>query len=189
MNASARLSPATYQALALGMPLAAIALSLFIVIPTLLRYRSLQAEVARKRGELQALRSAPLPPQDATLTAAADVEAEPADFLNGFTTLVRSSGCEVTGMDVADGSSSGPVRALRTKVTVTGYFGRLRSLFWRLYRARRLYAVADLNLTGSSGNRPQGELGAQPLTASFTLERYVTSETGAPAAASAADLP
>lgn len=186
MNGS-RLNPTTYQALAVGMPLAAIALSLFIVMPTWARYRTVQAQVKKNLQDLDALNKAPLPTPDATLTAAPDVESEPADFLKEITALVRSTGCEITGLDVAQaGAVSGPVRAVRSKVTVTGYFGRLRGLFWRLYRAPRLYSVAEVSITGGGAAQTPEELGAQPLTANFTLERYVTSQPGGPSPASPA---
>lgn len=169
------MSPTLYQAMAVGMPLAAVLLSLFIIFPTWGRFKDVSAQVDKNRRELQALKAAPLPPKDPVQTAAADVEEEPADFLRQITELAQQSGCVVEDLTMVapgEGKPVAGVRPIRAKVTVSGHFARIRSLLWRLYRAPRLFAVGDLSLEGKGQSAP-GDLGARPLTATFTLERYV----------------
>jgi hypothetical protein len=168
-----RLNPTAFQALAVGLPGAAVLLSLFIVLPTWNRYTALREEVEKKRQELLQLQNAVLPPEDPVLPAAAAVEAEPADFLRQLTDLARSSACVIEDMSVvAPGEGAvGVVRPVRVRVTVSGHFGRVRALLWRIYRAPRLFAVADLSITTSG--ETSGELAARPLKAAFVLERYL----------------
>lgn len=180
-----KLNSSTYQALAIGMPLMALALSLLVVYPSWGRYRALAGEVEDLEGKLQILKAAPLPPKDPVLTAADDVESEPPDFLRQVADLARSSGCEVQGLERIDGGEAkGPVRPIRTRVTLNGHYPRLRTFFWRAYRAPRLFAVTDLNISAGTATTVRAdELLVRPLTATFVLERYVTKPPDAAAPA------
>lgn len=192
--ASLQLTSRTQQYLAIGMPLAALALSLLVVYPTWTRYQAVRKDARELADELHALKSAPMPPRHAQLAGADDTEAEPSEFLGELATLAAATGCEFSGMDLATTSSpAGAAKAnqalkpLLTKVHLRGTYRQVRAYIYQLGRAPRLYTITDLSLRGNQG-RTSYQGSSRRLLATLTIERYVTPpavEESAPAPSAA----
>jgi hypothetical protein len=179
------LSPRTQQALAVGMPMAAIALSLLIIYPTWNRYADFRGEVATYRERLDALRSAPLPSRDPVLPAADAVESEPSHFMGVITAAAAASGCDLVRLDVipmTEKATDPPlVRPVRARVNLLGHYPRLRAFLLHLQGSSRLYTVTELTL--NSTETAKEEIASPRLNAILTIERYVTPPARAQVAA------
>lgn len=170
------LGPQVQQLLAVGVPLAAIGLTLGVVYPTWGRLQTVRLRVAQQQAELRELRAAPLPPRDPVLPAADDVPSEPSLFIGTIAQMAASHQCDlislvVQGEETPKGSEL--IRPVRTRITVRGRYVQIRSLISQLKRSPRLYVLTDLDVNSTFGSgRPT--YGRGNLTAAMTLERYVT---------------
>ncbi|MFN3648284.1 MAG: hypothetical protein ACK47B_01785 [Armatimonadota bacterium] len=183
---SLKLSARTQQYLAVGMPLAALAISLLVVFPTWTRYQSVTRRADTLAMELGELKAAAMPPRHEQLAAADDTEAEPSQFLGDLATLAAATGCELSGMDLAtpataDAKSAAVLKPVLTKVQIKGTYRQIRAFIYQTRRAPRLYTITELSLRGEPGRDVGGDR-IRRLLAMLTIERYVTPPEGVTAA-------
>jgi hypothetical protein len=166
------LSRQAQQVLGIGLPLAALGVSIGMVYPTWGRYQALGRQLETRSSELAALRAAPPQQPGQSRVAAADVPDESVEFVGDITRLAAGSGCEVTGLDVvAAEGKSGVARPKRAKLTIRGRYPQARSFLYRLTQSPRAYVVADLSLIVDS--KISGSGAGAPLSLTLTIERYV----------------
>jgi hypothetical protein len=158
------LRPQTQQMLAIGVPLAAVILSVFVVYPAWGRYRAIRAEVARKSEELQNLKDAPQPPPETLLPAAEESPAEQTRFVGEINSLAVATRCQLRAIDRAGvNAESGPLHLAHVRVSLSGGYPNLRDFLWRINHGPRIYVVTDLSLGGTTG----------AVQANFGIERYL----------------
>ena len=165
--------------LVIGMPVLALALSLFVIFPLWGGYRKQAEQVKKQRAALNALQTAPLPPPNPVVSAAIDVPSEPNDFVSTLTSMAVANGCEIAGLEMtrtAEEKAESLVRPVRAKLTLSASYSGLRAFLDQLRRAGRLYVVTELSLdTGPS--QSTASLPGRRLNAILTIERYVTPPT------------
>lgn len=184
------MNPQMQQLLAVGVPIAALVISLAAVFPAWGRYGDLCREVAQKRLELKKLKEAPLPAPNPVTPAVKDEPGESARFLGQVVSLGQAAGCKFVGLDVQPATTTraaGMLRAVRSKVEVSAYYPQVRQFLWQIGRADRLYVVcgADLDTRGRPTSGPQAH---GPIHATVELERYLIATTPGAPPTDAADL-
>jgi len=197
------LPPHIQQRLAVLIPIVALALSLFVVYPGWKSYRELVNQAQDKRAKLETLRNTPIPLAATREPAVPATPSEPPEFLASIREIAHQSGCEVVGFDLtlppapatgekelALGGNPDPlkqeqekqkekpklVKPVRAKIEVEAPYPRIRSFVWNISRARRLYAVAGLEVT-SAGVTVPGR-----VRAIVEIERYVLNPDAPPPA-------
>ncbi|HOJ21851.1 MAG TPA: GspMb/PilO family protein [Armatimonadota bacterium] len=172
------LSPDLQQLMAVGVPIAALLISLGVVYPGYQRYVEMSAKVEKQRQELHKLKNTPLPPVSRALPAADPEPGESARFLGHLVSLATSANCRFVGLDSAPvrvAHSGGLIRAVRTRVEIEGRYPQIRQFLAELANASRIYVVTSLDIdTRGRTNQP----GQAPSTvrAIVEIERYLTVE-------------
>jgi hypothetical protein len=177
-----RINAQLQQLLAIGMPLAALLLIILVAYPSWGRLNQFRREVEDRKVELQAVQSAPIPTRDPVLPAANDTPEESSEFIGVITGLVNTSRCEMVGLTTQPAAAAnGLVRPKRVQLRIKGHYPAIRALLWRLRNSPRRFTVTELSLQGggtaSAGSQERADT---RLTASLTIERYVSQRNPAP---------
>ncbi len=185
----AAIRPEVQQWLSIGVPLAALALSVLVVFPAYNQYGALKTQVAAKRVQLAEMQASPVAPPGPILPTAPEVPTEAPEFLGEIRALAAQSGCQLVGFDITPSAASpaaGAVRPVRSKVDLEAQYPQVRDFLARLTEAPRLFAVSDLTLTtaaapvGAAPGAPSARSGAT-VHAAVEIERYVTPVAAPPA--------
>jgi hypothetical protein len=178
------ISPDNQQRLAIGVPIIALLLSLFVVYPTWGRYRTLLEIVQKDRADLAALRAAPNPDVGRNTPAIPGLPSEPPLFLGQLKILAQLSGCRLVNYDNVGTvkQDEGLVRAVRARVDIESRYNGVRAFLRNLAEAPRLYVVTECTVV----NKVKAGLPIPPRTihedpglvrATIEIERYVTVHT------------
>lgn len=170
------LSPDFQQLLAVGVPIAALLISLGVVYPGYQRHGEMSEKVAKQRQELHRLKNTPLPPVGRAVPATDPEPGESARFLGHVVSLAMAANCRFVGMDSAPvriARPGGLIRAVRTRVEVEGRYPQVRRFLAELEGASRVYVVTSIDLDSRGrGSRPDQP--ASAVRAIVEIERYLT---------------
>src|SRR5579872_6427624 len=106
-------SPETQQRIAVFVPVAALAISLFVVYPAWQHYNILAKQIEQNRDRLQSLKANPPSPTGAVLPAADDLPSEPPRFFGTVQSLAASSGCRLVDFNVVPPEANKEQRSVR----------------------------------------------------------------------------
>ena len=181
------IDPTKQKRLAILIPMIALALSLFVVLPMWQRYgdevqsvEKLERDLRERKAAVVLMMATPSPRE---VSAVEDVPAEQPQFLEQIRGLATAAHCRLMGFEALPPRTvdpDSPIRAVRARLILEARYSDIRVLVDRLKGASRLFAITDVDITippAVSSPMANQETNSGMLSAVVEVERYVIPAT------------